>query len=211
MCNFFHCLGLMVLPDDGFVKVPHIQVWPYFPCRFDWISYWRYPWCWFYLWLQNVLFYHVVNGLFNCCLAFYWHLPPHMLYWWHCWVYLDVILSLERAKPIKTVRIESKKVLYTADLDWARFVKNRVLLWPGKLLGGGGFDYGLWVLVALEMALRVDVVCILIILWLVVLTFWQKTWNFTLGGCCDPGSRTTITVIWYGFYFTLGGCWDPAR
>ena len=137
MCNFLHCLGLMVLPDDGFVKVPRIQAWPYFPCRFDWISYWRYPRCRFYLWLQNVLFYHVVNGLFDCCLAFYWHLPPRMLYWWHCWVNLDVILSLERAKPIKTVRIKSKKVLYTADLDWARFVKNRMLLWPGKLLGGG--------------------------------------------------------------------------
>ena len=96
--DFLHCLGLVVLPDDGFVKVPRIQAWPYFPCRFDWISYWGYPWCRLYLWLQNVLFYHVVNGLLDCCLAFYWHLPPRMLYWWHCWVYLDVILSLERAK-----------------------------------------------------------------------------------------------------------------
>ena len=24
MCNFLHCLGLVVLPDDGFVEVPHI-------------------------------------------------------------------------------------------------------------------------------------------------------------------------------------------
>ena len=44
-------------------------------------------------------------------------LSPCMLYWWHCWVNLDVILSLERAKSIKTVRIKFKKVLNTADLD----------------------------------------------------------------------------------------------
>ena len=73
-------------------------------------------------------FYHVVNNLFDCCLAFYWHLPPHMLYWWHCWVCLDVILSPERAMSVKTVGIKSKKVLHTADLDWARFVVNWVLL-----------------------------------------------------------------------------------
>ena len=30
MSNFLHCLGLIVLPDDGFVQVPHIQAWPYF-------------------------------------------------------------------------------------------------------------------------------------------------------------------------------------
>ena len=112
---------------------------------------------------------------------------------------------------IKTVRIKFKKVLHTADLDWARFVKDGVLLWPEKLLGGGGFDKVLWILVALEMALRVDVVSFLVFLWLVVWMFWQKTWNFTLGGCAGPGSRATITVIWYGFYFTLGGCWDPVR
>ena len=139
------------------------------------------------------------------------HLPPCMLYWWHCWVNLDVIFSLERAKSIKTVRIKFKKVLYTADLDWARFVKDGVLLWPGKLLESGGFDNVLWVLVALEMALRVDVVSFLVFLWLVVWTFWQKTWYFILGGCAGPGSRATIMVIWCGFYFTLGGCWDPAR
>ena len=124
---------------------------------------------------------------------------------------LDVILSLERAKSIKTVRIKFKKVLHTADLDWARFVKDRVLLWPWKLLGGGGFNNVLWVLVALEMALRVDVVSFLVFLWLVVWTLWQKTWNFALGGCAGPGSRATITVIWYGSYFTLGGCWDLVR
>ena len=50
------------------------------------------------------------------------------------------MFSLERAKPIKTVRVKSKKVLYTADLDLARFVKDRVLLGPGKLLEGGGFN-----------------------------------------------------------------------
>ena len=87
---------------------------------------------------NKIISYHIiVNGLFNCCLAFYWHLPPGMLYWWHCWVGLDVILSLERAKSVKTVRIEFKEVLYTADLDSARFVKDRVLLGPGKLLGVG--------------------------------------------------------------------------
>ena len=56
------------------------------------------------------------------------------------------------------------------------------------------------------MALRVDLVSILILLWLIVLTFWQKTCNFTLGECAGPGSIAKITVISYRFYFTLGGC-----
>ena len=98
-----------------------------------------------------------------------------MLYWWHCWVNLDVIFSLERAKSVKTVRIKFKKVLYTADLNWARLVKDRVLLGPRKLLGVWGFDNVLWVLMALEMALRVDIVIFLVLLWLVVWLFWQKS------------------------------------
>ena len=41
-------------------------------------------------------------------------------------------------------------------------MKDRVLLGPGKLLGGGGFINVLWVLVALEMTLRVDVVSFMV-------------------------------------------------
>ena len=137
MSNFLHCLGLMVLLNNGFVEVSCIQAWPYLPCRLYWISHWRYSWCRFYLWLQNVLFYHVVYYLFDGCLASYWHLSPCMLYWWHCWANFNVIFSLEWAKSVKRVRVELKKVLNTADLDWTRFVVNRVLLWPGSSWGMG--------------------------------------------------------------------------
>ena len=132
-----------------------------------------------------------------------------MLYWWYCWVNFNVIFSLERAKSVKWVWIESEEVLNTTDLDWARFVEYGVFLWPEKLLGCGGCYNVLWVLVTLEMALRVDVVSFLVFLWLIVPTFWQKSWYFTLGGCCGPGSRATIRVIVIRKYFTLVGCYGP--
>ena len=106
---------------------------------------------------------------------------------------------------------ESEEVLYTADLDWTRFVVNGVLIWPGNILRCCGCYNVLWILVTLEMALRIDVLSFLILLWLVVLTFWQKTWYFTLGGCCGPGMRATIMVIVIRKYFTLGGCVAPGR
>ena len=71
--------------------------------------------------------------------------------------------------------------------------------------------WGLWFLVTLEMALRVDVVSFLVLLWLVVLMFWQKSWYFTLLGCCGPGMRATIMVILFRKYFTLRGCVTVAR
>ena len=154
MSNFLHCLGFMVLMDNGFVEVPHIQLWPYLIHWLHWISHWRYPWCWFDLWLQNVLFYHVVNGLFDDCLALNWHLLPCMLYWWHCWINFNAISSLERSKSIKWIGIELKKVLNTADLDWARFVVYGVRLWPRKFLGCRGYYNVLWVFVTLEVVLE---------------------------------------------------------
>ena len=74
-----------------------------------------------------------------------------------------------------------------------------------------GWNNVLWILVTLETALRVDVVSFLVFLWLIVLSFWQKSWYFPLGGCGGPGSRATITVIWWRFYFTLGWCCGAAR
>ena len=63
----------------------------------------------------NVLLYHVVNGLLNGCLVFYWHLPLHMLYWWHCWIHFDIILFLKRAKSVKLIEVKPQKVLNTSD------------------------------------------------------------------------------------------------
>ena len=40
--------------------------------------------------------------------------------------------------------------------------------------GGGVFNNVLWVLVTLEMALRVDVISFLVFLWLVVQLFWKN-------------------------------------
>ena len=50
-------------------------------------------------------------------------------------------------------------------------MEDSVVLGVGKLLGGRGFDNVLWVLVTMEMALRVDVVSFLVFLWLVVWSF----------------------------------------
>ena len=75
-------------------------------------------------------------------------------------------------------------------------MKDRVLPTTRQVLRCRGLNHFVGVLVALEMALSVDGVSFLVLLWLVVQTFWCFREYFTLGGCVGPEmSFDTVIVV----------------
>ena len=66
MCDLLHGHRLMVLPDDGLVRVAWIQTYPYVSDWLPWECHYRDPQCWYNLLRDDFLFYQIVQLLVYC-------------------------------------------------------------------------------------------------------------------------------------------------